>query len=77
LWAELVWHHRFSAIKEGADRECVKILRQQYETSVVPREFFEQPEHFRIGFCGATEALRGGLERLGAALERFQADELT
>src|ERR1019366_10366370 len=41
------------------------------ETSVVPGEFFEQPQHFRIGFGGATETVRAGLERLCAALEAF------
>jgi aspartate/methionine/tyrosine aminotransferase len=47
------------------------MLREQFETSVVPGEFFEQPQHFRIGFCGNTETVRGGLERLGAALDAF------
>ena len=44
------------------------MLRERFETSVVPGDFFEQPQHFRIGFCGATEMVRGGLERLSAAL---------
>jgi aspartate/methionine/tyrosine aminotransferase len=48
------------------------MLREQFETGVVPGEFFEQPQHFRIGFCGATETVRGGLERLGAALDAFR-----
>jgi aspartate/methionine/tyrosine aminotransferase len=49
----------------------VTILREQFETSVVPGEFFEQPQHFRIGFCGATEMVRAGLERMSAALGAF------
>ena len=61
----------FPRLRKGHAAEFVKTLREQYETSVVPGEFFENPEHFRIGFCGATETVRGGLERLGTALEIF------
>lgn len=62
----------FPRLRVGHTAEFVRILREQFETSVVPGEFFEQPRHFRIGFCGATETVRGGLERLSAALEAFQ-----
>ncbi len=59
----------FPRLKTGKAGELVKILRERFETSVVPGEFFECPQHFRIGFCGTTETVRGGLERLGTALE--------
>jgi aspartate/methionine/tyrosine aminotransferase len=36
---------------------------------VVPGHFFEAPGHFRIGIGVAPEILRGGLERLGQALD--------
>ncbi|MGA7137601.1 MAG: pyridoxal phosphate-dependent aminotransferase [Terriglobales bacterium] len=62
----------FPRLRVGLAAEFVGILRKQFETTVVPGEFFEQPQHFRIGFGGATEAVRGGLERLNAALESFQ-----
>jgi len=61
----------FPRLRVGRTAEFVGMLREQFETSVVPGEFFEQPQHFRIGFCGATETVRGGLERLSAALEAF------
>lgn len=61
----------FPRLKAGSAAEFVNMLREKFDTSVVPGEFFEEPQHFRIGFCGATEALRDGLERLGAALEAF------
>ncbi len=61
----------FPRLRVGRAEEFVKILREQFETSVVPGDFFEQPQHFRIGFCGASETVRGGLERLSAALEAF------
>jgi aspartate/methionine/tyrosine aminotransferase len=62
----------FPRLRVGRTEEFVKILREQFETSVVPGEFFEHPQHFRIGFCGATEMVRGGLEQVGMALEAFR-----
>jgi len=62
----------FPRLRAGRADKFVTMLREQFETSVVPGEFFEQPQHFRIGFCGATETVRGGLERLGAALDAFR-----
>ena len=47
----------------------LQLLRDEYETSVVPGKFFDMPEHFRIGIGGDTENLRAGLERLGSALD--------
>jgi aspartate/methionine/tyrosine aminotransferase len=44
------------------------LLRNKYETTVVPGRFFEMPDHFRIGIGCATEALRAGIERLDRAL---------
>ena len=46
-----------------------QLLREKYETTVVPGSFFELPRHFRMGIGGDTESLRVGLERLSAALE--------
>src|SRR3984885_2684418 len=55
-----------------ADAFC-QLLRDKYETSVVPGRFFEMPEHFRIGVGGITEDVRGGLARIGAALDELAA----
>ena len=38
-------------------------------TAIVPGRFFDAPAHFRLGFGGATETLRGGLARLARALD--------
>jgi aspartate/methionine/tyrosine aminotransferase len=59
----------FPRLKRGNATEFVARLREQFETSVVPGEFFEAPQHFRLGLCGDTESLRGALERIDAALE--------
>jgi aspartate/methionine/tyrosine aminotransferase len=63
----------FPRLRSGSAASFVALLREQFETSVVPGDFFEQPQHFRIGICGATQTLQGGLERLGRALEAFRA----
>jgi aspartate/methionine/tyrosine aminotransferase len=62
----------FPRLLSGTVGKLCATLREKYETSVVPGEYFEMPEHFRIGICCETEMLKAGLERLGAAL-----DELT
>jgi aspartate/methionine/tyrosine aminotransferase len=61
----------FPRLAQGdADAFC-RYLREKYETSVVPGRFFEMPRHLRIGVGGDTDAVRGGLERLGTALDAF------
>ena len=62
----------FPRLKTGNAAEFVTMLRERFETSVVPGEFFEASQHFRIGFCGKTDTVRGGLERMDAALKSFQ-----
>jgi len=56
--------------RESSDDLC-QLLRERYETSVVPGRFFEMPEHFRIGIAGDTAVLEEGLERLGRALDEI------
>jgi aspartate/methionine/tyrosine aminotransferase len=48
------------------------LLREKYETTVVPGKFFDMPQHFRIGIGGETGELSTGLDCLRTAL-----DELT
>jgi hypothetical protein len=61
----------FPRLRRGDSESFIALLRTRYETSVVPGRFFEMPQHFRLGISGETEELRGGLERLGAALDEF------
>jgi aspartate/methionine/tyrosine aminotransferase len=61
----------FPRVKQGtADRLC-DLLREKYETSVVPGRFFEMPAHFRLGLGGDTQILANGLERLWNALDEL------
>jgi len=59
--------------REGEVGRFCAILRKCYETSVVPGEFFEMPEHFRIGIGGETAMVEEGLRRLGRALDDLAA----
>jgi aspartate/methionine/tyrosine aminotransferase len=61
----------FPRLAGGRTDEFIKLLGEKYETEVVPGRFFEMPEHFRIGVGGDTEMVKGGLERLSAALDKF------
>jgi aspartate/methionine/tyrosine aminotransferase len=53
---------------ENCDRFVERLLAER-ETAVVPGRFFEAPAHFRIGFSGSTDSLRGGLDAIAAALD--------
>ena len=62
----------FPRVRSGnADQFC-RLLREKYETSVVPGAFFELPAHFRVGIAVETETLKAGLERIGAALDEIR-----
>lgn len=63
----------FPRLSEGEPAAFFRLLREKYETSVVPGDFFEAPRHFRIGIGGSTAELVEGLTRLGAALDEFLA----
>ena len=59
----------FPRLRDGSVDDLADRLREKYDTQIVPGRFFGMPEHFRIGICGTTEAVAGGLERLGQALD--------
>lgn len=68
----------FPRLRRGtSSEELCQLLRDKYETTVVPGSFFEMPDHFRIGFVGDTDTLIEGLDRLGKALDepRIYTDE--
>jgi aspartate/methionine/tyrosine aminotransferase len=65
----------FPRVRGESSNELCRLLREKYDTSVVPGRFFEMPAHFRIGMAGDTATLAEGLDRLGKALENWAADE--
>jgi hypothetical protein len=56
-----------------ADALCA-LLRERYETSLVPGRFFGAPGHVRVGLCGDPEIFCEGLTRLGSALDELSAE---
>lgn len=62
----------FPRVREKTADKLIGLLRDKYETSVVPGKFFEMPAHFRIGLGGETETLVEGLDRLAGALDELQ-----
>lgn len=61
----------FPRLKNGSVKDFVDLLRTRFETSVVPGEFFEMPDHFRIGIGGDPAMTATALERLGQALDDY------
>ena len=61
----------FPRVREGTSERLCQLLREKYETSVVPGSFFEMPAHFRVGIAGDTDVLKAGLERLAQALDEI------
>jgi aspartate/methionine/tyrosine aminotransferase len=61
----------FPRVRQGTSERLCRLLREKYETSVVPGRFFEMPEHFRVGIAGETDVLKVGLERLASALDEI------
>jgi aspartate/methionine/tyrosine aminotransferase len=61
----------FPRVRRGTSETLCQLLREKYETSVVPGRFFEMPEHFRIGIAGDTDVLESGLGRLAKALDEI------
>jgi hypothetical protein len=59
----------FPKLTRGTVARMCAIAREKYETTVVPGEYFEMPDHFRMGIGGETEMLEEGLRRLGLALD--------
>jgi aspartate/methionine/tyrosine aminotransferase len=55
---------------ETSTRLC-RLLREKYDTTVVPGRFFGMQQHFRVGIAGDTDVLEAGLERLGSALDEI------
>lgn len=62
----------FPRVQNGDADQLCRLLREKYETSVVPGAFFELPAHFRIGIAVETDMLQTGLDRLGKALDEIR-----
>lgn len=57
----------------GGDTGALEtVLRESFDTAVVPGRWFEMPDHFRIGLGCASEICSEGLKRLGDALNELR-----
>lgn len=63
----------FPRLVSGSVDELCAVLRERYETSVVPGRFFGAPEHMRIGLTCDPGVFVEGLSRLGDALSQTQS----
>jgi len=61
----------FPRVRSGDAGPLCRLLREKYETSVVPGQFFELPSHFRVRIAVPTDILKVGLDRLGEALNEI------
>jgi aspartate/methionine/tyrosine aminotransferase len=58
----------FPKLLHGDVADLLQRLRTKFETTVVPGQFFEMPDHFRIGMGVNHEMFAEGLRRLSEAL---------
>jgi len=61
----------FPRLLRGDPDALDALLREKYDTAIVPGRFFGLADHFRIGVGGPTDMAEAGLERLGAALDEL------
>jgi aspartate/methionine/tyrosine aminotransferase len=61
----------FPRLRRGNVDSLCSLLREKYETTVVPGHFFEMPDHFRVGISAPTDTFAEGLQRLGRALDEL------
>jgi aspartate/methionine/tyrosine aminotransferase len=60
----------FPRLRKEDDSEPLHDWLRKRETSIVPGKFFEDPQHFRLGFAVQPEDVEQGLEHLSQGLKR-------
>ncbi|MEO8455444.1 MAG: pyridoxal phosphate-dependent aminotransferase [Sphingomicrobium sp.] len=71
----MVAEHGITAFPHWAGGDSDKLdalLRERYDTAVVPGRWFEMPHHFRVGFGLSSDHFAEALTRLGAALDELK-----
>ncbi len=63
----------FPRLRRGNVDDLCAMLRNEFETTVVPGNFFEMPDHFRMGVGLATDAVLESLQQLSRGLDAYQA----
>lgn len=62
----------FPRLKNGSVDQLCKLLRDDFETSIVPGRFFENSGRFRIGVGAPTADVRDALRQFGRGLDRYK-----
>ena len=62
----------FPRLKNGRVEELCKFLREEFETSIVPGRFFENPDRFRMGVGTPTEQVHDALQQFSRGLDRYK-----
>jgi aspartate/methionine/tyrosine aminotransferase len=63
----------FPRLKNGNVDSLCQLLRNDFETSVVPGSFFESPDRFRMGVGIPTESVLAALPQLERGLASYRA----
>ena len=66
----------FRSCSTGSVDDLDRLLREKYETAIVPGSYFDMPQHFRVGIGGDPEMTRIAFERLGAGLDEIRRDDV-
>ncbi len=61
----------FPRLRTGDADELCAMLRNDFDTSVVPGRFFELPDRFRIGVGTPTESVQAALQQLRQGLDQY------
>jgi aspartate/methionine/tyrosine aminotransferase len=62
----------FPKLRSGNVESFCRLLREKYETTVVPGKFFNMPEHFRMSIGKERGELEEGIARLSSALDELR-----
>ena len=62
----------FPKLLRGSVEVLDRLLREKYQTAIVPGSYFDMSRHFRIGIGGEPEMTRVALERLAAGLDEMK-----
>lgn len=66
----------FPRVSEGTSNQLCETLRERYETTVVPGEFFGMPTHVRISLVTPPGVLQEGLARLEEIMDEIDEPAL-
>jgi aspartate/methionine/tyrosine aminotransferase len=62
----------FPRLKSGSVEGLCRLLRQEFDTSIVPGRFFEDPQRFRMGVGTPTESVQEALQQFSRGLDRYK-----